>query len=101
MKEQGPWGEEHEFSTRGGNYKRSEEKMGGSDAEKQTEVKSKQNELPQWSWTIHMKDSDHRYYTSNICNQKEVGICMEFYLWLLSIFKVILYMKSVSPKDEN
>lgn len=68
MKEQGPWGEEHEFSSRGGNFKRSEEKMGGLNAEKQTRVKRKQNELSQWSQTIHMKDTDLRYYTSNICN---------------------------------
>jgi hypothetical protein len=40
---------------------------------------------------IYMKNGEHRFFTSSICNHEEVGVFMELYLRLLSLLKVLSY----------
>lgn len=61
----------------------------------------KEKELPQPSRTTYMENSEHRFIASNISNQEEVGVCVEFYLRLLSLLKVLFCTGNLSLKGHD
>lgn len=53
-----------------------------------------------WNY-FYMKTGEHRLILSNISNQEEVGVCVEFYFRLLSLLKVFSRTRNQSPKGDD